>query len=361
MGGGGAGLPSGSRSRCDGAVDPPRSAPRPAAARTRPLSFAARYTSAACRTGCPRHGPLDHPAAARLNRRWRPTRGDLTPQPAVGQRLPAGLVVVAGVQVHRGRIGQQPPAGPCTAVRVAAAVSRVAASKPSWRRLAGAGTAASGMPAASQATERLRPCLRRSTGLGPATWPPPGASVIQPSMARCSGSKPCSRVIGRQGELVELLGQARGDPLVAAAAQRGRRAGGVGDAAVAAAKHQDLDELVEDHGSRGRGRGDGGSPAGGGRYAPEPALGAGSTGAAGCTMAQRARDLPMTIGCEISVSIAARACLVPPARLAPVLGSLSPGRRCEAIGRVSPRECPSPPGWRSCAAAPPRSPGTAPG
>ena len=96
-----------------------------------------------------------------------PTRGDLTPQPAVGQLLPAGLVVVAGVQVHRGRIGQQPPAGPCTAVRVAAAVSRVTGSRPSSRRLAGAGTAASGMPAGSQTTERLRPCLRRSTRLGP--------------------------------------------------------------------------------------------------------------------------------------------------------------------------------------------------
>jgi hypothetical protein len=201
MGGGGAGLPSGSRSRRDGAVDPPRSAPRPAAARTRPLSFAARYTSAACRTGCPRHGPLDHPAAARLNRRWRPTRGDLTPQPAVGQRLPAGLVVVAGVQVHRGRIGQQPPAGPCTAVRVAAAVSRVAASKPSWRRLAGAGTAASGMPAASQATERLRPCLRRSTGLGPATWPPGrlGDTAVDGQVLGLQAVQPGHRPPGRAG------------------------------------------------------------------------------------------------------------------------------------------------------------------
>jgi AAA ATPase domain len=46
--------------------------------------------------------------------------------------------------------------------------SRVAASRPSSRWLAGAASAASGMPAASVATERLRPCLRRSTGLGPA-------------------------------------------------------------------------------------------------------------------------------------------------------------------------------------------------
>jgi hypothetical protein len=43
-----------------------------------------------------------------------------------------------------------------------------------------------------------------------------------------------------------LVSDAEGDPLVAAASQRGRRAGVIGDAAVAAAKHQDLDELVED-------------------------------------------------------------------------------------------------------------------
>jgi hypothetical protein len=45
---------------------------------------------------------------------------------------------------------------------------------------------------------------------------------------------------------VELLGHAQGDPLVTAAAQGGRRAAVVGDPAVAAAEHQDLDELVED-------------------------------------------------------------------------------------------------------------------
>jgi hypothetical protein len=43
-----------------------------------------------------------------------------------------------------------------------------------------------------------------------------------------------------------VVDHADGDPLVAAAAQRGRRAGLVGDAAITAAKDQDLDELVED-------------------------------------------------------------------------------------------------------------------
>jgi hypothetical protein len=53
-------------------------------------------------------------------------------------------------------------------------------------------------------------------------------------------------VVGAKYRQPEPFGKALGDPLVAAAAQRGRRAGLVGDAAVATAKHQQLDELVED-------------------------------------------------------------------------------------------------------------------
>jgi hypothetical protein len=53
-------------------------------------------------------------------------------------------------------------------------------------------------------------------------------------------------VIGGQRQAVPLVGHAQGDPLIPAAAQGGGRAGVVGDPAVAAAKDQDLDELVED-------------------------------------------------------------------------------------------------------------------
>jgi hypothetical protein len=53
-------------------------------------------------------------------------------------------------------------------------------------------------------------------------------------------------VVGGQHRQAELVGHPGGDPLVTAAAQRGRRAGGVGDAPIAAAEHQYLDELVED-------------------------------------------------------------------------------------------------------------------
>jgi hypothetical protein len=54
-------------------------------------------------------------------------------------------------------------------------------------------------------------------------------------------------MVGGQRQAVELVDQPKGDPLVAAAAQGRGRAAPVGDAAVAAAEDQDLDELVEDH------------------------------------------------------------------------------------------------------------------
>jgi hypothetical protein len=53
-------------------------------------------------------------------------------------------------------------------------------------------------------------------------------------------------LVGAEHRQARLLGHPGGDPLVAAAPQGGRRAGGIGDAAVAAAEHQDLDERVED-------------------------------------------------------------------------------------------------------------------
>src|SRR5215217_5947989 len=52
-------------------------------------------------------GALDHPPAARLDRRWHPAGGDLADHAARGQDLPARLVVIAGVQVHDWLGGQQ--------------------------------------------------------------------------------------------------------------------------------------------------------------------------------------------------------------------------------------------------------------
>jgi hypothetical protein len=50
---------------------------------------------------------LDHPAAASLDRQWDSTGSNLADHPALGQDLPAGLAVVAGIQVHA-RLGWQP-------------------------------------------------------------------------------------------------------------------------------------------------------------------------------------------------------------------------------------------------------------
>jgi hypothetical protein len=53
-------------------------------------------------------GPLDHPPAARLDRRRQPTSGDLAHHGPLGQHLPTRLVVVAGVQVYHRPLGQHP-------------------------------------------------------------------------------------------------------------------------------------------------------------------------------------------------------------------------------------------------------------
>jgi hypothetical protein len=108
-----------------------------------------------------------------------------------------GVAVVAGVQVHGG------PGGPW-AERVEGGKGLVqggASSGESWR-LAGAGTAVSGMSPASVASERFRPCLPRSTGLRPASWPPQGALVMHPSTARVSDREPEHAVVGRKDEQV---------------------------------------------------------------------------------------------------------------------------------------------------------------
>jgi hypothetical protein len=52
-------------------------------------------------------------------------------------------------------------------------------------------------------------------------------------------------VIGGQHRQAELLGHPGAEPLIPAATQGSRRTGVIGNAAIAAAEHQDLDELVE--------------------------------------------------------------------------------------------------------------------
>jgi len=77
------------------------------------------------------------------------------------------------------------------------------------------------MPSASTTTERLPPCLARSTGLGPAVWPPQGVLVMQRRPRRDGQLKAEQTVVGAQDEQAQLLGKAKGDPLVAAATKGG--------------------------------------------------------------------------------------------------------------------------------------------
>ena len=70
-----------------------------------------------------------------------------------------------------------------------------------------------------------------------------GAAAAATGLAPASAERAAKQASPRTPD--GQVGHAQGDPLVAPAAQGRGRAGGVGDAAVAAAEHQHLDELVE--------------------------------------------------------------------------------------------------------------------
>ena len=89
------------------------------------------------------------------------------------------------------------------------------------------------------------PCLRRSTGDGPATSPPPGAFGDAPVDGDVVEQQPDDAVVGLAGDPGQLGEHPESDPLVAAVPDGGRRAGGVGDRLVGAAEPQHLDQLVE--------------------------------------------------------------------------------------------------------------------
>ena len=101
------------------------------------------------------------------------------------------------------------------------------------------------MPRASVTVERLRPCLPRSTGLRPGGVPAAGGLGDAAVHGQVAEFEADHAVVGVQHQHLQGGEDAQVDPLVAAVADGGRRAGLVGDLAVAAAEHQDLDELVE--------------------------------------------------------------------------------------------------------------------
>jgi hypothetical protein len=102
-------------------------------------------------------GALDHPAAADLDRCWDAPGGDLADHAALDQDLPTRLVVVAGIKVHHRLGGQRPDRGEdAQRHRQQPVVTLVGRGRHPL----------SGRPPAWVTVERLRPWLRRSTGLG---------------------------------------------------------------------------------------------------------------------------------------------------------------------------------------------------
>jgi hypothetical protein len=107
------------------------------------------------------------------------------------------------------------------------------------------------MPPVSVATEPLLAAVDRAESGDLATAGRFGDAAIHAQVLHLQAEQ---SVVGGQHGQAQLLGDSGGDPFVAAAAQRGRRAAVVGDAAVAAAEHQDLDELSKTTRSGMRGR-----------------------------------------------------------------------------------------------------------
>jgi len=91
--------------------------------------------------------------------------------------------------------------------------SRVDSSRGESCRLAGATTTPTGIPWPSVITERLVPCLPRSTGEGPAAWPPQGALTMQPSTHRSPLAQADDLVVGLQSSLPAGGEHPGGDPL----------------------------------------------------------------------------------------------------------------------------------------------------
>jgi hypothetical protein len=94
--------------------------------------------------------------------------------------------------------------------------------------------------------ERLRPCFAAVDGAAAGHLAAAGCFGDARVDGQVRKLQTDHAVVGGQGEVPQLLHHPKRSPLVAAAAQGPIRAGGVGDALVAAAKDQDAQELVKD-------------------------------------------------------------------------------------------------------------------
>jgi hypothetical protein len=128
--------------------------------------------------------------------------------------------------------------------------SRVAASSPSSRWLAGPEAPPTGSHA-RRWPPSVQPLLATIHRAGPGNLAAAGRlgdAAVDGQLLQVQAEQP---VIGGQHRQTQLFGHAGADPLIPAAAQGTRRAGGIGDPAITAAEHQDLDELVENDAVRG--------------------------------------------------------------------------------------------------------------
>src|SRR5829696_4637567 len=115
----------------------------------------------------------------------------------------------------------------------------------SWR-LAAALMLPMGIPFPSTAVERLVPCLPLSTGLLPA-FSPARRFDDAPVHRHLLKLKTDESVVGRERYLPERLHHPKFDPLVASVPNRGGRTPFLGDPAISATEHQNLNELLQDH------------------------------------------------------------------------------------------------------------------
>jgi hypothetical protein len=157
-------------------------------------------------------GALHRPAAAGLDRGWHAPRGDLADHATRGQRLPAGLVVVGGVQVHHRPGGQHPDhAWGIQRGRQQPVVATVG-----WRRHR---TQRDAIRVGEDRT--LQALLAAVDRAGPGDLPAAGRlgdAAVHRQVVQFQAEQP---VVGAKHRALKPVGKAQGDPLIPAAAQRG--------------------------------------------------------------------------------------------------------------------------------------------
>jgi hypothetical protein len=190
----------------------------------------------------PGEGALHRPPVGGLDRGRGALVGELALEVALGQGGAGGVAVVGGVQGHRDVGGQrsQRGQGGQGCIQGRSQQRGVMAVGGRWHR----GQRDAPGLGGQRALQALCAAVDRAATSELAAAGRLGATPIDGHVVQ---RQPDHAVGGRKDQQVQPLAQAERDPRIPAATKRRGRAAGVLDAAVAAAKHQDPDELVEDH------------------------------------------------------------------------------------------------------------------